>query len=217
MSIISCTSPRPSAQNLAHLQRDQRAQVLFVRAQLVADFAHDFAALGRRHHAPFEEGLGRARHHGFVIGGACHAYAGQRFAGGGAEGDQFAAGRFGDPIAMAGAGIDGFDVEFFKNSGTTRFAVGHTLILAFRSSSGMAGHRRVCEQAEREKAVKEAMWRKISVPRRQRSDDVTVQPTTEPRNSSSARQLHSPLLPRLPGLRSGEEYASTYRGGMSPR
>jgi pyrroloquinoline quinone (PQQ) biosynthesis protein C len=35
--------------NLAHLQRDQFAQRLLVRAQEVAQVAHDFAALGRGH------------------------------------------------------------------------------------------------------------------------------------------------------------------------
>ena len=85
MSIISCTSPRPSAQDLAHFERDERAQVLLVSAQLVADLADDVAAFGRGHHAPFEEGLGGPRHDGFVIRDARHAHARQGFAGGGTE------------------------------------------------------------------------------------------------------------------------------------
>ena len=44
-------------QDLAHLERDQRAQIVFGRAQFVADLAHDLAALGRRHHAPAFEGF----------------------------------------------------------------------------------------------------------------------------------------------------------------
>src|ERR1017187_6494328 len=56
-------------QDLAHLQGDESAQVPLMGAQLIADLAHDFAALGSRHHAPFDKGFGGARHHGLVIGG----------------------------------------------------------------------------------------------------------------------------------------------------
>ena len=117
-------------QDLAHLERDQRAQFLLMGAQLVADFAHDIAALGRGHHTPFEEGFGGARHHGFVIGGAGHAHTGQRFAGGGTEGNQFAARGFGDPIAMAGAGIYCLDVQFLKQFGNNLVRGKHAFILA---------------------------------------------------------------------------------------
>ena len=105
-------------QNLAHLERNQRAQILFVGAQFVADLAHDFAALRRRNHAPLQEGRGGALHHGFVIAGAGRAHARQQFAGRGTDGSEFAARGFGDPVAVTGAGIYGFDVKFFEDSET---------------------------------------------------------------------------------------------------
>ncbi len=39
-------------QDLAHFERDQRAEIVFEPAQLVADLAHDLAALGGGEHAP---------------------------------------------------------------------------------------------------------------------------------------------------------------------
>ena len=99
-------------------------------AQLVADLAHDFTALGSRHHAPLEKSFGGARHHGLIIGETCHAHAGQRFAGGGAKGNQFAARGVGDPISMAGAGIDCFDVQSFQQIGNSVVGGKHALILS---------------------------------------------------------------------------------------
>jgi hypothetical protein len=48
MSIISCTSPRPSETDLAGLERDQRAEIGLGGAQLLAEQAHEFAAPRRR-------------------------------------------------------------------------------------------------------------------------------------------------------------------------
>ena len=124
-------------QDLAHLERDQRAQFLLMGAQFVADFAHDLAALGSGHHAPFEEGFGGARHDGFVIGGAGHAHAGQRFAGGRAEGNEFAARGFGDPIPVTGAGIYRLDVQFLEQFGNNLVRSGHAFILSRGARHGL--------------------------------------------------------------------------------
>ena len=55
-------------QDFAHLERNQRAEILLVLAQFQTDLADDFAPPGSRHHAPIEEGLGRARYNALVIG-----------------------------------------------------------------------------------------------------------------------------------------------------
>ena len=52
MSIISCTSPWPSARILPISSDDEIAQRLLQLAQRVAEIAHDLAALGRGHLAP---------------------------------------------------------------------------------------------------------------------------------------------------------------------
>ena len=51
----------PFGGDLADLDRDQPAERRLVRAQLLAEQPHELAALGRRHVAPGEEGLARAR------------------------------------------------------------------------------------------------------------------------------------------------------------
>ena len=114
-------------QDLAHLERNERAQILLMSAQFIADLAHDVAAFGGGHHAPFEKGLGGARHDGFVIRDARHANARQGFAGGGTEGNQLAARGFGDPISVAGAGIYCLDVQFLENIGNDVACGKHTL------------------------------------------------------------------------------------------
>ena len=48
-------------EDLTHFESDERAEVGFRTAQLVAQFAHDFAALRRGNHTPFEERRGGAR------------------------------------------------------------------------------------------------------------------------------------------------------------
>ena len=53
MSIISCTSPSPSALILPFSSDDEAAERVLVRAQLFGHESHRFAALRRRHLAPF--------------------------------------------------------------------------------------------------------------------------------------------------------------------
>ena len=57
MSIISWTSPSPSAEDLAGLQRDEPAEVVLVLAERHADLADDLAPARRRDHPPGQEGL----------------------------------------------------------------------------------------------------------------------------------------------------------------
>ena len=96
-----------------------------MRAQFVRDFAHDFAALGRGHHAPVEERVRCARDHQLVIGGAGHFHFGERLVGGGIERRQFRPGRVRDPVAITGAGIQRLDMKIFENLGNGARCGGH--------------------------------------------------------------------------------------------
>ena len=118
-------------QDLAHFERDQRAQVLLVRAQLVADLAHDVAAFrapGIMRHS--RKASAALRHDGFVIGDArpCgRAPAARRWRD---RGSQFAARGFGDPVAVAGAGIHRLDVQLLEDIGNDVARGKHIFILA---------------------------------------------------------------------------------------
>src|SRR5450631_2048708 len=46
--------------DLAHLHRDERAEIGFAAAEFVGEFAHYFAALGGGDDAPFKKGFGGA-------------------------------------------------------------------------------------------------------------------------------------------------------------
>ena len=122
----------PFGQDFSHLDRDQRPQVVLGGAQFVGDLAHDLAAVRGRRHAPVEERFAGPRRHAFVIRHSGQLDFGQRFAGAGVQGLQVTAGRIGDPIAMAGAGVDWLDVQFFEDFGDLSPRGEHAHILAPR-------------------------------------------------------------------------------------
>ena len=72
-------------QDLAHFERDERAEIVFETAQLVADFAHDLAALGGREHAPALENVDAFDNGVLVIFGGGEADASEFAAIGGVE------------------------------------------------------------------------------------------------------------------------------------
>ena len=87
-------------QDLAHLQADQRAEHLLLRAQRLAHLAHDLAAPGRRQHAPDQERVAGVLHDPLVVGGAGLLDARQHLAGGRIDrGEEVAA--VGEPLAAA--------------------------------------------------------------------------------------------------------------------
>ena len=93
--------------------------------------------LGRGHHAPFEEGLGGARHHGFVI--RRHRPCCTRASGSPVAGQKETSSPpdgFGDPIAVTGAGIHGLDVEFLENIGNNQVRGSHTLHFSAGTGAG---------------------------------------------------------------------------------
>ena len=53
--------------DLAHLERDQRAECLFLLAQLVAELTNDLATMRRRDLSPHEEGSLRTIHDSVVL------------------------------------------------------------------------------------------------------------------------------------------------------
>jgi hypothetical protein len=53
--------------DLAHLERDQRAECLFLFSQLVAELTNDFATMRRGDLSPHEEGSLRAIHDDVVL------------------------------------------------------------------------------------------------------------------------------------------------------
>ena len=67
MSIISCTSPSPSARILPDLERNEFAEIVLLLAQSVAELADGFAAHRAGRDAPFHESFLRAADHLFVI------------------------------------------------------------------------------------------------------------------------------------------------------
>src|SRR5450755_2638842 len=56
-------------QDLAHFERDQSTEIVFVQTQLVADFTNDLAAPRSGNHPPSLEDLDSLRDNGIVIGG----------------------------------------------------------------------------------------------------------------------------------------------------
>ena len=88
----------------------------------------------------FRSGTG-ARHHRLIVGGPGHAHAGEEFAGRRTGGGEFAAGGFGDPVAVAGAGVYRFDVKVFEEIGNGVVDGGHSLILACGRRSLWRGDR----------------------------------------------------------------------------
>jgi hypothetical protein len=109
---------QPFGANLAHLQRDQLAQRLLVRAQEVAQVAHDFAALGCGDRAPAGK-AGLCGGHGRVVGRAVGGDdAGNGRAGGRVVGDDGRSGS-GQPGAgaMTDAGVVGLQMKFRQQCG----------------------------------------------------------------------------------------------------
>ena len=88
-------------------------------AQLVAELAHDLAALRRRPGLPLAEGLDGDGGDPLVVVGGGHADGGDRLAGGGVERfDALAVGL--DPLAGEGAGVLSLEaegVEDLRNAG----------------------------------------------------------------------------------------------------
>ena len=119
---------QPLGEDLAHLHAHQRAQRGLVRAQLVADFAHDLSALGRGDHAPGGECRNRRLHDAFVLVRAGHAHAGDGATGGGVDGGELGAPAL-QPIGATGSGVNGINFEFFKQ-------VAHATILSLPNAGG---------------------------------------------------------------------------------
>ncbi len=116
MSIISCTSPRPSLSDLADLERHQAAERLLMIAEADGELAHHLAAPRRRPLAPLEKRLLRGARHLLVLvaGGAAHL--GDRFAGGGVDRGERGPGG-GDRRQGPGSGVRGFDAEPVEHGG----------------------------------------------------------------------------------------------------
>ena len=126
MSIISCTSPRPSARILPISSVTSAPSSSLCSRSSLADLAHDLAALRRRpvrHSRKASAGRG----HPLVVLGAGHAHARDRLAGGGVDRLQpLAVGR--DPLAVKGAGTLGLDAERIEDSGNAAHGIyGHRI------------------------------------------------------------------------------------------
>ncbi len=98
-------------QDLAHFERDQRAEIVFEAPQLVADLAHDLAALGGGEHAPAFEHFRCLGHHRLVFFGRREPNARQFAAIGGIERSDGLSARGRDPFSAACPGILRLDAE----------------------------------------------------------------------------------------------------------
>ena len=79
---------RRLAEDLAHLRRGQRGELVLVRAQRRRESADELGALGDRALAPLEEGVVRAGDGGVDVGGARGVVAAELFAGRGVRCDE---------------------------------------------------------------------------------------------------------------------------------
>jgi hypothetical protein len=101
---------QPLLQDLAHLERDQLAQRLLVRAQALADLAHDFAARGRRQGAPALERLVGGRDDLLVLLGGGLVDARDQIARGRVAALEHGPGAL-EPLPAVRAGVVAFDAE----------------------------------------------------------------------------------------------------------
>jgi hypothetical protein len=95
MSIVSCTSPSPSDEDLADLKRDERAQRVLVLPEFIADGANDLPTGRRGDGPPALEGVDRLRHRALIGGSVVELHVGNRLPGGGIFADDDRIGRRG--------------------------------------------------------------------------------------------------------------------------
>ncbi len=98
-------------EDLAHLERDQPAERLLVLAQLVAELAHDLAALRRRHHAPGRERRRGGRDHRLVGFGVGLDHGRDRLAGRGVDRGQLPPTGGADPLSVRRTQVGGLDAQ----------------------------------------------------------------------------------------------------------
>ncbi len=118
-------------QDLAHFERDQRAQILLCARAVRCRFRARSRRAGERASCaipgrPRRRAPSRFRNPprpAMRTRASASPVAGLRESSSPPDG-------FGDPIAIAGAGIHGLDVQFFENIGNNQVRSGHALILA---------------------------------------------------------------------------------------
>src|SRR5207244_644348 len=98
-------------ENLAAFERYQRSQVVFHAAELLADLAHHFAALGRWEHTPALERAGGLPQDLVVVLFGGHLHAAKLEAIGRVVGNELAATGRVDPFAIARTGIRSPEAE----------------------------------------------------------------------------------------------------------
>ncbi len=103
-------------EDFAHFQGDQGAQVVLRAAQFLGHLANDLAAFGRGEHAPPPERLRRPAEHLLVVLAGGHLHMSQHASVARADGGQVSPAGLRNPVAVAGAGIHGLNLQPFQNA-----------------------------------------------------------------------------------------------------